>query len=96
MAWSNVTATPPTGSQVTNFIISDSTMTPSMDGAHSYLFDGTYGGNPYFLREGVAFYQLSNPALKIPLAGDPAGDLEFTGGGGSSRPSTGMLYPRFS
>ncbi|WGL30730.1 hypothetical protein SCRES3_gp73 [Synechococcus phage S-CRES3] len=69
-----------------------------MDGVLAYLFDTTSGGStPYFLREGVSFYQLNNPVLGIPFDGDPAGDLQFTGGGGgSSRPSTGMLYPRFS
>lgn len=83
MAWTELGATP--GSATTYYY------DPSMQYADASAFEY----NPNNLIVGLTVGQLTNPIYGIPLAGDPSGELEFTGGGGgSTRPSSGFLYPR--
>lgn len=47
------------------------------------------------MRSLASWYQIQDGIIGFPLSGaEPSGEIAFTGGGGSVRPSSGFLYPR--
>jgi hypothetical protein len=84
MAWSNVGATP--GSISAGKYISDQWRSTVA------ILYSTDGPNWY---AGGGVNAVLNPLVNAPLITPPSGELTYSGGGGgSTRPSTGILYPR--